>query len=157
MLGAGLGLLLFFLVYTRFFTGQLSCRIWSLVGTSFGIASAVAFIGVAFTPANLFRPAHIEFVGWAFRLLPPAILCYTFAILQHHLYPSRYAVIFAVFAVLLTAYVALIFAGPSYDTPEGLVIQAVGQKVIAYASLISIYLQANAARGLVRKGFFRPS
>ena len=154
MLAAGLGLLLFFLTYPRFFTGQLSCRIWSLLGSGFGIASAVAFIGVAFTPADLFRPAHIQFVAWAFRLLPLAIVCYTFAILQHQLYPGRYAGIFAVFAVLLVAYVWLISAGPGFDTPQGLVIQAVGQKIIVYASLISISLQAGGARGLISKGFF---
>jgi len=154
LLGAGIGLLLFFVVYPRFFTGQLSCRIWSLVGAGFGIAAAVAFIGVAFTPSNLFHAAHIRFVVWAFRLLPLAILCYTFAIIQHHLYPGRYAVIFAVFAALLMAYVWLISAGPGLDTPEGLVTQAVGQKIIVYSSLISIALQAGGARGLISKGFF---
>jgi len=156
MMAAGLGLLLFFITYPRFFTGQLSCRIWSLLGSTFGVASAVAFIGVAFTPADLSRAAHVQFVAWAFRLLPLAIICYTFAILQHRLYPGRFAGIFAVFAVLLAAYVWLISAGPSFDTPEGLVIQAVGQKIIVYASVISIYLQANGARGLIRRGFFDP-
>jgi hypothetical protein len=154
MIGAGSGLLVFFLTYPRFFTGQLSCRIWSLAGSGFGLVSAVAFIGVAFTPADLFRPAHIQFVLWAFRLLPLAIVCYIFAILQHRLYPGRYAGIFALFAVLLAAYVWLLTAGPGMGTAQGLVIQAVGQKVIVYASLISIFLQANGARGLIRKGFF---
>ena len=156
LLGVGLGLVLFFLVYPRYFTGQLSCRIWSLLGSAFGIASGICFIGVAFTPADLYRPAHIQFVLWAFRLIPIAIVFYTFAILQHRIYPSRYAVVFAVFALLLTAYVWLLTEGPSTDTAEGLVIQAVGQKVIVYTSLLSIFLQARTARKLLKEGFFEP-
>ncbi len=153
-LGAGTGLLVFFLAYPRFFTGQLSCRIWSLLGSVFGIGAAAAFIGIAFTPADLARPLHVRFVLWAFRLLPVAVACYTFAILQHSLYPSRYAAIFAAFAALLVAYVWLLTAGPDIDTPEGLVIQAVGQKVVVYASLASVFLQAQAARRLLRTGRF---
>lgn len=156
LMSVGLGLILFFLVYPRYFTGQLSCRIWSLLGSAFGIISGVCFVGVAFTPADLFYDAHVDFVLWAFRLIPIAIVFYTFAILQHRLYPSRNAIGFAVFAALLIAYVWLLTEGPSSKTPDGLLIQAVGQKVIAYTSLLSIFIQARSARKLLRTGFFKP-
>lgn len=154
LLSVGIGMIIFFLSYPRFFTGQLSCRIWSLLGSGFGTVSGLFFIGVAFTPVDLFQDIHVDFVIWAFRLIPLAIAFYTLAILQHRIYPSRYAIGFAVFAGLLFAYVWLLTSGPDTDTLEGLRIQAVGQKIIVYSSLLSIFLQAHSARGLIQKGFF---
>ena len=42
---------------------------------------------------------------------------------------------------------ALLFVGPTLDTPSGLATQAVAQKLIIYASLFNIGLQALGVRG----------
>ena len=39
----------------------------------------------------------------------------------------------------------LIFAGPRSETPQGLLIQVTGQKIIAYASIISVLIQSLGA------------
>ena len=46
---------------------------------------------------------------------------------------------------MLIGFYLLITNGPDFASPEGLVIQAVGQKIIAYASIISIFIQSIGA------------
>jgi hypothetical protein len=60
-------------------------------------------------------------------------------------YPKLYAWVFAVFCLMLIGYYLLMTNGPSFNSPEGLVIQVVGQKVIAYASILSIGIQSIGA------------
>ena len=63
-------------------------------------------------------------------------------------YPNRFGSVFVGFAVLLVSYVLLLIAGPAYDSPEGIMVQAIGQKTIVYASVISIFIQAYGAKKL---------
>ena len=56
------------------------------------------------------------------------------------------------FAVLLALYVLLLVVGPPYDSPEGIMVQAVGQKIIVYASVTSIFIQASGARQITDEG-----
>jgi hypothetical protein len=74
-----------------------------------------------------------------------AVVLYIAAILIEREYPRRMAIVFAVFALLLAAYVVLITVGPSTDTENGLTIQATGQKIIVYAAIVAIFIQAWAA------------
>jgi hypothetical protein len=46
---------------------------------------------------------------------------------------------------MLIGYYLLMTNGPSFTSPEGLVIQVVGQKIIAYASIVSIGVQSLGA------------
>jgi len=50
--------------------------------------------------------------------------------------------VFVLFAVSLAAYLLLLTYGPNIKTPAGLVIQATGQKVIAYVSILSVVSQS---------------
>lgn len=142
---AGLGLALFFVSFARFFPTPRWAQILSIVGSLFGIVSAICFIGVAFTPSNVSGAAHNSSVRFAFGLFPIAVLCYIPIILKRDYYPNRYAISFIAFAVLLILYFALISLGPRTGTPEGLLIQATGQKVIVYASILSIMFQSLGA------------
>jgi hypothetical protein len=149
MVSAGGALALFFLLFPIFFSASRPWRLFSLVGSALGVMSGICFVGVAFTPANLFVEAHIFFVIWAFRLFPMAVIPYIFSILGTRRYPNRYALVFFAFAVLLVAYLVLLTNGPSPATDAGRVIQVTGQKIIGYASVISIYLQSTGARKLL--------
>ena len=142
---AGVGLVLFFFAFTQFFAGSLLGKVLSWLGSIFGVASGLCFVGVAFTPANLYLAAHAQFVLWAFRAFPVAVIFYIVAILCQRGYPKRFALVFIVFAVLLIAYLFLLTKGPSSQTAEGLMIQATGQKVIVYASIVSILIQSLGA------------
>lgn len=139
---AGLGLALFFVAFTQFFNHTRWTRVLSILGSLFGVASAICFIGVAFTPADIARPWHGQFVLWAFGLFPIAAICYIPVILRRDSYPNVYAFSFIAFAALLILYFGLLRMGPRTDTPEGLLIQATGQKIIVYGSILSILFQS---------------
>lgn len=142
---AGVGLALFFIAFLQFFSAPRWARILSIIGSLFGIGSALCFVGVALTPANLLRAYHGQFVLWAFGLFPLAVICYIPLLWQNKAFPKRYAFAFIAFAALLILYFVLIRSGPRGDTPESLLIQATGQKIIVYASILSILFQATGA------------
>lgn len=143
---AGGGLVLFFLAFPRFFTRSRSGRVLSAIGSIFGVIAGLYFIGVALTPANLVLEAHLTIMMWSFRTFAVAVTCYTIAIFREPDYPNRFGFVFVAFAVLLVLYILLLVAGPAYDSPEGIMVQAVGQKIIVYASVISISIQAYGAK-----------
>lgn len=139
---AGVGLIFFFIAFRQFFGHTWPGWLLSRPGSLAGIIAGVCFIGVAFTPANLWREAHIQFVYYAFQSFLVAAVCYTGAILYERRYPWQLALVFAVFTLLLAMYVYLLFYGPSPHTPAGRIIQVTGQKIIAYAAIVSIMIQS---------------
>ncbi len=141
----GAGIALFFLAFRQFFDGSRPGKLVSGIGSFFGAISGICFMGVAFTPANLYLIAHLIFVLCAFGTFAIAVICYTVAIFCEPNYPNRFGFVFVAFAVLLVIYIFLLIIGPPYDSPEGNMIQAIGQKIIVYASVISIFIQANGA------------
>jgi hypothetical membrane protein len=148
---AGACLVIFFILFLRFFQQTRLQRILSMAGSTLGVLAGISFIGIAFSPADLLRPMHIQFVMWAFRLFPLAVLCYVPVMFLNKPYPKPFAWVFAVFCLLLIGYYLLLTNGPSFTSPEGLVIQVVGQKVISYASIISIFIQSLGAYRLLGK------
>jgi hypothetical protein len=60
--------------------------------------------------------------------------------------------VFGGFALLLAAYVLLITFGPSPLEPVGQTIQATGQKIMVYASILVVALQSVRARRLPLEG-----
>ena len=146
--GAGVGLILFFVAFRQFF-GRTRLGWWlSLLGSAVGIVAGICFVGIAFTPANLHRPAHIMFVLYAFQSLLLASLLYGTAILYERSYPAPLGLVFGLFILVLGGYVYLLRAGPGLGTPAGAMIQAVGQKIVVYAAVITIMIQAWGAQRL---------
>ena len=154
---AGAGLVLFFLAFPRFFARSRGGKLLSGIGSTFGVIAGICFIGVALTPANLYLGTHIAVMMWAFRTFTVAVICYTIAIFREREYPNRFGFVFLAFAVLLVLYVLLLVAGPAYDSPEGIIVQAVGQKIIVYASVTSIFIQASGARQIAGEKEEQPS
>lgn len=115
---AGLGMFFFFLAFWQFFRQEALTRLLSGFGSSLGVLAGVCFIGVAFTPHNLYLDAHTEFVRWAFRLFPLVVLCYTLAMARAQ-YSRREQVVFVVFFGLLVAYYLLLEFGPSVESYPG--------------------------------------
>lgn len=148
---AGAALAVFFVVFAQFFVHSTAGKILSGLGALCGVLAGICFIGVAFTPANLYLRAHGQFVLWAFTAFPLAALFYTVAILQERRYPKRFALVFGVFTLLLILYLVLLFTGPSFRTAQGVLVQATGQKVIVYASIISILIQAVGAQQVAQR------
>ncbi len=130
---------------SRFFQTEQISRWLAALGSLFGLLSSGCFIGIALTPADIYLDLRKKFALWAFRLFPAAVLFYTIAMFRVGS-PCPYSCVFVVFFGLLTAYILLLELGPKIETYNGMVIQAVGQKIIAYASIASIMLQAFSAR-----------
>ncbi len=147
---AGAALVVFFILFRRIFRGTRLQSALSLAGSALGVLAGVSFMGIAFAPADIARPAHIQFVMWAFRLFPLAVLFYVPVLFLDRQYPKAYAWVFTVFSLLLIGYYLLLTNGPSLTSPQGLVIQVVGQKIIAYASIISIGVQSVGAYRFLR-------
>ena len=142
---AGICLVIFFVLFLYLFQHSHMQSFLSLVGSGIGILAGLCFVGIAFAPADLARPAHIQFVMWAFRLFPLAVLFYVPVMFLDKHYPTAYAWVFAVFCLFLIGYYLLLTNGPDINDPQGLVVQVVGQKVIAYASIVSIGIQSLGA------------
>jgi hypothetical membrane protein len=144
---AGLSLLTFSLAFPQFFRHAREGRTSCMVGSILGALAGIYFMGVAFTPAELLFRAHVHFALWGFRMFSVAALFWAIAIFRHGTYLKRYAWIFVGFGVLLIGFILLTMYGPSaYETVQGTIIQATGQKIICYASLASIIIQAQGAR-----------
>jgi len=139
---AGIGLVLFFIAFRDFFKKDGTGTLLSLLGTAIGIASGLCFVGIACAPYDLFFDVHYQLVFWAFRTFLFAVCIYAFVIFRQDVYPRRYGWIFIVFTVFLAAYLILLTYGPSAETPAGLVIQATGQKIIVYVSILSVMAQS---------------
>jgi cytochrome bd-type quinol oxidase subunit 2 len=142
---AGICLVIFFIIFPRLFQSSCTQRVLALIGSILGVLAGICFVGIACAPADIARPAHVQFVIWAFRLFPLAVLVYLPVLFMDKHYPKLYAWVFAVFCLMLIGYYLLMTNGPSFTSPEGLVIQVVGQKVIAYASILSIGIQSIGA------------
>jgi hypothetical protein len=139
---AGSGLAFFFVAFRDFFITDRTGRILSALGSAIGVFSGLCFVGIAWAPYDLFFDIHYQLVFWAFRTFLVAVAIYAFVIFRQRTYPTRYGWVFVLFTVLLAAYLILLTYGPSAKTDEGLVIQATGQKIIAYVSILSVMAQA---------------
>ncbi len=142
---AGVGLILFFIAFRDFFKTDPAGNVLSLIGTIIGVASGLCFVGIAFAPYDLFFNIHLQLVYWAFRTFFITVSLYAYVIFRQNNYPRRYGWIFAAFAIFLAAYIGLLEFGPEASTASGLVIQATGQKIIVYVSIISAMAQSRLA------------
>ena len=154
---AGLGLVWFFVAAPSLFWQpdavdrlRKSMRLLAVLGSLFGVISGLCFVGVAFTPANLFRGAHIGFVLTAFEAFPVAAACYALAVWLHPAYPRRYFWAYLAFTLLLAGYVGLMFSGPPPNSAEGIMVQATGQKAIAYAAIVCMLIQSYGAQRVLQ-------
>lgn len=139
---AGIGLIFFFIAFREFFKSDSPARRWSLLGTILGVATGLCFVGIACAPYDLFFDIHIQLVFWAFRTFLFAVSIYAYVIFRQSEYPRQYGWVFIAFSAFLAAYLGLLEFGPEATTPTGLIIQATGQKVIVYASIISVMAQS---------------
>ena len=150
---AGLGLVLFFVAAPQFFWQRRTLRGLSVLGSVFGVISGLCYVGVAFTPANLYPVAHGRFTLWAFQAFLVVAVFYSAATLLNPVYPKVYALVYVLFAALLAGYVWLMMNGPGIDTARGVMIQATGQKIIVYAAIVCMFIQSYGVVRLRRRSF----
>jgi hypothetical protein len=148
---AGVALILYYCLAPSLFWENTKLKFFSLFGSVFGILSGASFIGVAFTPADLYLTAHSLFVQLAFLTFFIAVTFYACAIFMHPGFPNQYGWINLSFGILLGIYIWLLFNGPGLETQNGLIIQVTGQKLIAYAAIACMFITAYGSRRVLEK------
>ena len=111
----------------------------------FEVVAGAGFVGIAATPWNLVLDAHNAFVRGAFGFLLLYDLCLLIIQIRNG-WPAVYTAMNAIYLILLLAYVGILFAGPKLDTKSGLEFQVAAQKIIVYASIVNLGLQALSVR-----------
>jgi hypothetical protein len=117
-----------------------------------GVISGVAFIGVAAVPWNLSGNLHelLVQVAFGFLLIFVAVML---ALQIANGWSKVFLALNIVYVLILAGYVILLFFGPDPDlSVSGLEIQVIGQKIVVYASIINLGLQAYGVRRYLGSG-----
>jgi len=138
----GLSTILFSLAFQGMFENQ---KILKFLGIISGIIAGISYIGVGFTPWNLHLHSHVIFVKVAFSFFLILVFSFMILIFKEKKYPRFYFNVFLIFSLILIAYLILLFFGPSAKKPGGIVIQVVGQKIIAYSEITTMLIEAIGA------------
>ncbi len=142
----GFSIVSLFLTIPSIFSGIKKNKILSVVMSIVGVLAGICFVGVAFTPCNVFFSEHIFFVRIGFRLLLLACVLLGVNIYRTPHFPNIYAHIIFVISIILFSYILLLTLGPSpRESREGLMIQVGGQKVIVYLLISGIVILAYGA------------
>ena len=112
------------------------------------IASGLCFIGIGATPSNLLGSLHNFFARGAFGLLLVFVLS-MLAVQRRNRWPLPYVVTNVLFITALAAYFVILVAGPSVHTHAGLVFQVTAQKLMVYASILTLGYEAYGVRKAV--------
>jgi len=117
-------------------------RYLSLFATLLGVYASISYIGVAFTPSNLYLSLHSFFAHWIFRSLFAASVIYSVLIFRTKGFENKYAYAFIVFGVMVLAYVVYseVYLSDPRLFPEQLIRHVLAQKIIAFWILLSIYI-----------------
>lgn len=131
----GVALILFCGSWKRFAFGQQRARFAGHASAALGTASGVAFVGIACTPFDVALAWHNTFVFVAFTMLLGYVIALAVVMARNGATRVQTAVNLAYVALVL-GYVALIFFGPRLHTEHGFRVQVVGQKIVAFGSML---------------------
>ena len=150
-----LGVALFFIALIQFYPGP-GITFWlSRLSAICALVTSICFLGVAFVPLDLSGRVHNLFLDSALLTFFLTFLLTFSAVLLKPGFPRRVIWIFDAFAIVLVAYglllLFLIFFGPVAGTQSWEIVQATGQKVIVYASIITALIQAFNMQQLLLK------
>ena len=123
-------------------------KILSLIATFLGFLGGISFIGVAFTPSNLFLDSvgnpwlHTVFAHWIFRSLSAVSIIYSILIIKTKDFENKYAYNFVIFGIMLLAYVLYseLYLKDPRIFPEYLIKHVLSQKMVVLWMIMSIYL-----------------
>ena len=121
-----------------------------LIGST-GTAAAIGFLGVALDPWDLRFPLHMGFVKFAFGSLLVFMVAVAFEQIRNR-WPWRDVAVGAIYALALAGYFLNLLYGPKLNTPNGVMIQSVLQKLIVYTSILCLTLIAWAVRARALAG-----
>ncbi len=132
-----------FLRLPRIFNEDRWTRLFYLGSRILGVISGIGFIGIAFTPNNLWDVPHTIFVNIAFMKLLQALFLLMLCIYRTPHFPNRFGHLLFLANSVLFGFILLKILGPSIHTSDdGLKVQATAQKVMVYTMIISLSILA---------------
>tara|TARA_Y100000996_G_scaffold83754_1_gene57798 strand:- start:4659 stop:5366 length:708 start_codon:yes stop_codon:yes gene_type:complete len=137
-------IMLFFTIKNLF----LEYKLLSTIAAILGIIGGISFIGVAFTPSDLYLDLdgnpwlHIVFAHWIFRSLSSASIILSILIIKTEGFDNKYAYNFIVFGLMVLVYVLYseLYLKDARLYPEYLIKHVLSQKMVVLWIIISIYL-----------------
>ena len=135
---AGFIYILFYIQLVKVFNGKFISK----VGSFLGICGAFCFIGVAFTPADLYLKPHIFFNLWIFRFFLLSMLIFSWLMYIDKDIDNKYLIGNIVFILSLIFYILVLSFGPTPREPGGLEFQTISQKFIMFNFFLSIVIQS---------------
>lgn len=148
----GIVLIIFFILMSGYFNGSKLERYASRIGSTAGILTGIACIGIAAAPWDLYLNVHLIFVFILSFALLFVMIFYSIAILRNTGYPNLYAWVFVAYGLVLAIYVILMVLGPDIETRPGLRIMATGQKIIIYSGMFCLFIQVLGAFFYTKRG-----
>jgi hypothetical membrane protein len=148
---AGVGLAGFFVALLPLVSNHSRGRGVAWFGCLAGIVAGVAYVVVAWTPANRLPFEHVMAQNWAFRSFLVASVLLGFVTARSTIFSFRTAAVWWMFGGLLLAFILIGIFGPSRRTEAGLVIQVVAQKVIVFSALVIVAFQSYEAQRASRR------
>jgi hypothetical protein len=137
----GIAFIFFFVLMPSYFAATMPERASSRIGSIAGVFAGVSCIGIAATPWDRFLSAHRVFAYGLSASFLLSVIFYSIAMLANRRYSNTYAAVFAVYTIVLGAYLGLVLLGPGIGTKEGLMILATGQKTVIYLGMICWFVQ----------------
>jgi hypothetical membrane protein len=148
---AGLGLAGFFVALLPLVSKHSRTKGVAWFGCAAGIVAGVAYVAVAWTPANRLPFEHVMAQNWAFRSFLVASVLLGFVTARSTVFSFRTAAAWWMFGVLLLAFILIGIFGPSRRTEAGLVLQVVAQKAIVFSALVIVAFQSYEAERAARR------
>lgn len=124
----------------------------AIIGSIVGLG----FVGIGIFPTDVRTDAHYIAVYFAFTGMLPAVLATLAALFRHPRAPLLSRVIHGAFSAVLLAYLYLIWFGPPLASPDGLLLQVIGQKLIVYLGILGMTAQTAIALRRLNAQIRRP-
>ena len=137
----GILLLLFIVVFMSYFDGSKLERYSIRIGSVGGILAGISCIGIAVTPWDLYLEAHTVFSYILSVSFLVTFIAYAIAIYGNREYPNTYATVLVIYMLFLAFFIGLMIFGPNVNTPSGLRVLAIGQKVVLYLGMLCLFIQ----------------
>ena len=88
---------------------------------------------------------YMMMVKLSFNSFLITVILYAVAIYKNPIYSNLYAWVYSGFGIMLSLYILINIFGPDHSSTYGLSIHVISQKVIVYAQIICMMIQANGA------------
>lgn len=141
----GFFLIPFFFFLPHFFNENEAERRICIIASIFGIGTGISYIGVAFTPWDLYFLAHGAFGVISSLTLLIALFLYSIVMIRNKTYPKKNTFTLIALDMLLVISIILPLIGVSIETAEGLMITVTIQKILTYFSLVFLFIHSYSA------------